>query len=81
MLFLTETETRTTTAPYRETGVKYVNTRLEKLAKQRMTNKSPTKITKKKNQLVSYLSGSISSVVFRYLLQFFIIFWKKFTHS
>ena len=44
MLFITETETRTTTAPYREAGVKDVNTRLEQRAKQRMTHKPPTKL-------------------------------------
>ena len=43
MLFITETETRTTTAPYREAGVRDVYTRLEKRAKQRMTHKPPTK--------------------------------------
>ena len=43
MLFITETEARTTTAPYREAGVKDVNTRLEQRAKQRMTHKPPTK--------------------------------------
>ena len=44
MLFITETEARTTTAPYREAGVKDVNTRLEQRAKQRMTHKPPTKL-------------------------------------
>ena len=44
MLFITETEARTTTAPYREAGVKDVNTRLEQRAKQRITHKLPTKL-------------------------------------
>ena len=44
MLFITETKTRTTTAPYREAGVKGVNTRLEQCVKQRMTHKPPTKL-------------------------------------
>ena len=44
MLFITETEARTTTAPYREAWVKDVNTRLEQSAKQRMTHKPPTKL-------------------------------------
>ena len=44
MLFITETETRSTTAPYREAGVKDVNTRLEQCVKQRMTHKPPTKL-------------------------------------
>ena len=34
---VTETETRTTTAPFQEAGVQDVNTRLEQRAKQRMT--------------------------------------------
>ena len=40
----TETETRITTAPYREAGVQDVNTRLEQLAKQRMTHKPQMKL-------------------------------------
>jgi len=39
-----ETETRITTAPYREAGVQDANTRLEQRAKQRMTHKPPMKL-------------------------------------
>ena len=41
---ITETETRITTAPYREAGVQDVNTRLEQRGKQRMTHKPPMKL-------------------------------------
>jgi len=41
---VTETETRITTAPYREAGVQDANTRLEQRAKQRMTHKPPMKL-------------------------------------
>ena len=41
---VTETETRTITAPYQEAGVQDVNTRLEQRAKQRMTHKPPIKL-------------------------------------
>jgi len=41
---ITETETRITTAPYREAGVQDANTWLEQRAKQRMTHKPPMKL-------------------------------------
>jgi len=41
---ITETETRITTAPYREAGVQDANTQLEQHAKQRMTYKLLVKL-------------------------------------
>jgi len=41
---ITETETGNATAPYREAGVQFDNTRLEQHAKQRMTHKPPRKL-------------------------------------
>ena len=41
---ITGTETRITSAPYREAGVQDANTRLKQRAKQRMTHKPPMKL-------------------------------------
>ena len=41
---ITETETRITTAPYREAGVQDVNIRLEQRVKQRMMHKPQMKL-------------------------------------
>ena len=76
ILFITETETRTTTAPNRETGVNYINNRLEKLAKQRMTHKCRRKLKKKislsPNSVVLYLRW-----LFVIYCSFLYIFLKK----
>ena len=41
---ITETETRITTAPYRDAGEKDANSWLEQRAKQKMTHKPPMKL-------------------------------------